>query len=114
MGAQEQGRWSVAVSNAALAVISANDAVCLAFLGRLATSETHAQAAHLLTEAARRGGFEEAAAEQVRRFGEIVGLKNDAQYGRSEMTMDKADRVVKQAKRFIDWVDEVLRSKSAA
>ncbi len=101
------------MSNAALAVINANDALCLALLGRSATSETHAQAADWLQEAARRAGLEEAGAEQARHFRAVVGPKNEAQYGRAETTNDAADRIMKQAKRFIDWVDEVLRSRGA-
>ena len=99
---------SQAVSNAVLAVIAANDAVCLYLAGATAGGKSHAEAARALQRACRGTRLEEACAQQSRLLADVLQQKTAAQYLGKPMGSDVAHRVMQQAERFIGWVEDVL------
>ena len=99
---------SQAVSNAVLAVIAANDAVCLYLLGEVPGGRSHGGAARLLQAACKGTRWEQEAATRARQFAQILREKNAAQYEGRLLAPETADRTMTQARRFLDWVDRVL------
>ena len=100
-----------AASNAILAVIAANDAVCVRLGAGRPAGDQHTEAAVAGLRATCRGtAWEKDAAEQGRRLVDIVGQKNAAQYYGRDISAEQADRIMKQAERFLGWVERVLKS----
>ena len=99
---------SQAVSNAILAAIAANDAVCLYLLGEVSGSGSHAEAARHLQTACKGTRWEREAATHARQFAQILREKNAAQYEGRPLAPETADRIMTQARRFLDWVERVL------
>ncbi len=99
---------SQAASNAILAVIAANDAICLYHLGERPGGESHGEAARFLKDACKGTRWERDAAKRAVQFTSIIREKNAAQYEGRPIGPATADRIMKQAKRFIDWADGVL------
>jgi len=89
-------------------VIAANDALCLHQLGERATGGSHSEAARLLQRACRGTRWESEARTRAKQFTQIIREKNAAQYEGRSIGPDSADRIMAQAKRFLDWVDRVL------
>ena len=97
-----------AASNAALAVIAANDAVCL-FLGRRKPGgQSHTEAARVLQAVCRGTKWEQDAAQRSRQLTELLRQKNAAQYDGRLFTAEETDRVMRQAERFLDWAEALL------
>jgi HEPN domain-containing protein len=97
-----------AASNAVLSAIAANDAVCL-FFGRAKPSgDSHSEAVRALQEASRGRPWESEAAGRCRQFLDIVRRKNDAQYRGRRMAPEEAERVLRQAERFVEWAEGLL------
>lgn len=99
---------SQAVSNATHAVIAANDAVCLYQLGERPRGESHGEAARLLQAACKGTRWERGAATRARQFAQILREKNAAEYEGRLIAPETADRIMRQAKRFLDWAEQVL------
>jgi HEPN domain-containing protein len=97
-----------AAGNAVLAVVAANDAVCL-FLGRRKPGgQSHTEAARVLQEVCRGTKWEQDAAQRSRQLAELLRQKNAAQYGGRPFTAEEADRVMRQSERFLDWAERLL------
>jgi hypothetical protein len=97
-----------AAANAILAVIAANDAICMKLGRPQPKNQSHAEAARDLQAACRGTGFEREAAERSRQLVEILRHKNAAQYNSSPLTRDVAERIMTQAGRFIAWAETVV------
>jgi len=106
--AHDPEHTSQAASNAVHAVIAANDALCLYQLGERAAGESHSEAGRFLQRALRGTRWEEQAARHARQFTQIIREKNAAEYEGRAIGRDSADRIITQAKRFLDWVEQVL------
>jgi len=99
---------SQAVSNAVHAVIAANDAVCLYQLAERPGGESHGEAGRFLQAACKGTRWEQEAATRARQFAQILREKNAAEYEGRLIAPETADRIMRQAKRFLDWAERVL------
>lgn len=94
-----KGRYDVAVFDASQAIILANDAFCIASIGKR-PSKDHREAVELHIQAS-------AGMENKR---EIVkdALEKRSEYGYTEISASKrdADLIVVRARRLLDWVKE--------
>lgn len=97
-----------AVSNVILAAIAANDALCLAMGGSIPGGESHARATQAMQSACKGTAHEGEAARRARQFAEVLEYKTAVQYRGLPVRSDTADRLMKQAMRFIEWVEDVL------
>jgi len=102
------GRYNAAASAAVHAVICANDAVCLALAGSRPRGRSHAEAARALERACRGTRFEADAARQARRLGDVLRIKSEAEYGGRFVSMEEAERTLRQASRFVEWARRVV------
>jgi hypothetical protein len=89
-------------------VIAANDALCLALIGTVPGGDSHARAAREMQAACKGTRHEAEAAKRARQLAEVLEHKTAVQYRGQPVRPDAADRVMKQALRFLDWVEEVL------
>ena len=96
------------LSHIILAAIAANDALCLALVGIVPGGDSHARATREMQAACKGTRHEGEAAKRARQLAEILEHKTAVQY-RGQLTRpETADRVMKQAQRFIDWVEDLL------
>lgn len=102
-----------AASNAILAAIAANDALCLRIGGRHSRSGDHASAIGLLLQLTRGKRHAKEATARAEQLAAVVELKNEAQYLGRPLTPAKAGRVMTQTRRFIEWVETILSSPDA-
>jgi hypothetical protein len=93
---------SSAAALAVLAGIAASDAVCCKELQKRSRSENHRDAEQLLTQIP---GGKKAAAD----LGELLNLKDKAQYGFLAMSVPEVRKVMRRANRLVDFAAEVLR-----
>ena len=106
--ADDPEHTSQAASNAILAVIAANDAVCL-FLGqRKPLGASHTEAGRVLQDVCTGTTWEEAAAPQSRRLVALVRQKGAIQYEGKLLGQNECRRIMLQAARFIEWTEQVL------
>jgi HEPN domain-containing protein len=93
----EKKRYDASVFNASQAIILANDAFCIVFLGKRA-SKDHREAVQLHVQASAGGGNKK----------DIVSdaLEMRGEFGYTEKTSDErgANLFLVRAKRFLDWV----------
>ena len=89
-------------------MIAANDAVCLRLAGRKPGGESHTAAAEILREAFKGSDREGEAAQQARRLLDLIKEKNEAQYRGKAFPPEQAARIMKQAQRFMEWIEEVF------
>jgi len=101
-------RYNAAASAAVHAVICANDAMCLALGGNRPRGRSHMEAARALERACRGTRFEEDAAKQARRLGDVMRIKSEAEYGGRFVRAEEAERTLRQARRFVEWVRRVV------
>jgi uncharacterized protein (DUF1778 family) len=92
-----------AVSSAVLAGIAASDAACCKALGRTNRSQNHRDAVELLGQISP-GGAE--AAQQLER---LLTLKDEAQYGFTNLTGQKLQQAVRRAQALVTHAEEVIR-----
>ncbi|HCU34806.1 MAG TPA: hypothetical protein DGT21_04945 [Armatimonadetes bacterium] len=104
------GYTNQAVSNAVHATIAANDAVCLRLLNERPGGENHSEAVRVLTRACKRTPWEHEASQRGRQLTRVLQQKNASQYHGSPLSQATAERVMRQAERFVDWVENVLTS----
>ena len=97
-----------AVSNAILAAITANDAVCLFLIDERPGGQSHAEAARVLQRACRGTQWEAESAQRSRQLADILQQKTASQYQGKALSQDAADRVMKQAQWFLEWAEGVL------
>ena len=102
-----------AATNAILAVIAANDAVCLYLGQRRPQGKSHTDAARVLQEVCRGTRWEEEAAARSRQLVDVLRDKTAIQYDGRSLTPAEAERLMKQALRFIEWAESVLPRSSA-
>jgi len=106
--AHDPSHTSEAAANAIQAVIAANDAVCLYLAGRRPTGKSHTEAGQMLQEVCRSTKWEAEAAQRSEQLVELLRQKNAAEYGGRPLTAAAADRIMKQAARFVEWADDVV------
>lgn len=99
---------SQAVSNAVHAVIAANDAVCLYRLGERPGGRSHSETGRFLQRAGRGTPWEREASVRARQLAQVLREKNAAEYEGRLVAPDTADRIMRQARRFLDWAERVL------
>jgi hypothetical protein len=92
-----------AISSAVLAGIAASDAACCKALGRTNRSQNHRDAVELLGQISP-GGPD--AAKQLER---LLSLKDESQYGFTELTGQKLQQAVRRAKAVLTHAEEVMR-----
>ena len=93
---------SSAAALAVLAGIAASDATCCKDLRERSRSENHRDAERLLAEI--KPGGKNAA----RDLGELLDLKDKAQYGFLQMSVPEVRKVMRRANRLVDFAAEVL------
>jgi hypothetical protein len=92
-----------AVSCAVLAGIAASDAACCKALGRTNRSQNHRDAVELLGQVSP-GGAD--AAKQLER---LLSLKDESQYGFTDLTAQKLQQAVRRAKALLAHAEDVMR-----
>jgi hypothetical protein len=97
-----------AASNAILAMIAGNDAICLYLGSRQPVGESHTEAARMLQEVCRGTRWEQAAAQRSRQLLDLLRQKNAAQYHGRPLTRENVDRIMRQVERFVEWAEEVV------
>jgi hypothetical protein len=102
------GYHSQAVSNAVHAVIAANDAICLYLIAERAQAQSHAEAARVLRRACRGTALEQEVGQRAQQLVDVLQQKTPSQYYGKQIDDDTAQRVMKQAERFIRWVEATL------
>ena len=111
--AREPRYANPAASNALMAVIAANDAVCLRLGRRQPKGESHAEAADFLKLACKGTAWEKDASERSRQLLAMLRQKTAVQYLGKPLPTDKIETIMKQAERFIEWVDSLLLAVEA-
>lgn len=96
------------LSSMILAAIAANDALCLALIGIVPGGDSHARATGEMQAACKGTHHENEAAKRAKQLAEVLEHKTTVQYRGQPIRPDTADRIMKQAQRFIDWVEDVL------
>jgi hypothetical protein len=94
---------SVAASVAVLAGIAASDAACCKELGRRSRSDSHHDAESLLTQITPDGSR---AASDLR---QLIALKDTAHYGFINVTAAQLKRSLRQARKLVEFAEDVLR-----
>lgn len=98
--------WNAAVVDAVHAVISANDAVTVAFSGERCTSSHHNDAVELLSRS-----VSKAMKPDTTRLRRIISIKSHVEYGPSLVSKTDAESTAKDAERFIEWAEGALSKK---
>jgi hypothetical protein len=110
--ADRPGYANQAASNAVLAAIAANDAVCLVLTGTTSGGESHTRAAAALREACRGKPCEREAAEKSRQLLDILREKSAVQYHGRPLSAGSATKVMRQTERFVEWAEGVVRASA--
>ncbi len=94
---RSKGRYDVAIFNSTQSIILANDALCVALLGKR-PSKDHLEAVELHVEAA--------AGKENRRDIVKDALEKRSEYGYTEISANEkeANILLVRAKRFLDWI----------
>lgn len=97
--------WNASAINAIHSCISACDAMCVYYLGRRHTGENHNEAVKLfkLTQPTER----EISSNAIR-LSRILSVKNIAEYEGRLISMTEAEKILKDCKRFIEYVRKQL------
>ena len=99
-------RWSAAVINAVHSGISACDALTVFMVGVRHAAERHEDAIALLQTLSLPRDVLSVKGRQLSR---LLGIKNAAEYEERLMTQREADEAVRDAERFLEWVEELLK-----
>lgn len=99
--ALEAGDLNVAASSASHCVISAADALLAHEKGVRSRAKDHGVVVRLVSAAAIPG-----AAEKAAQVEEVLALKHVAEYDDRDVTKGEAERAVKKAARFLEWVEK--------
>lgn len=95
---------NVCASLAVLAGIAASDAVCCAALGRRPRGQDHRQAVDLLTQVVEIGQ------PMARNLTRLLSLKDDAHYGVLQVSGQRLEAALRQAKHLVDTAQDFLES----
>jgi HEPN domain-containing protein len=106
--ARDLGHFNQAASNAIHAAIAANDALCLFLGGERPRGQSHAEAARVLRRVCQGTQWEQEAATRAQQLTEVLQEKTAVQYEGRPIGARAADRVMKQAARFLEWAEAVL------
>ncbi|MFA4874662.1 MAG: hypothetical protein WC956_06880 [bacterium] len=96
--------WNALVIDAVHAVISANDALTVALAGVRCTSSNHLDAVELLKQS-----ISKELQPDIARLARVISIKSHVEYGPSLVTRTEAEKIAKDAERFIDWTESVLQ-----
>lgn len=102
-----------AASNAIMAVIAANDAICLYLTRKQPKGESHVEAVNSLKQACRGKAWEKQAADKSRQLLDLLHEKNAVQYLGKPLGRRRLSTIMKQAERFMDWAATILPSDDA-
>jgi hypothetical protein len=91
-----------AVSCAVIAGIAASDAACCMTLGERMRSQDHREAVTLLRKVSPGGS------DAARSLQRLLGLKDQAQYGFEDVSGQKLDTAVRQARALVAFAADVL------
>lgn len=105
----DQEHGNQAASNAILAAIAANDAICLFLIQQQPSGTSHTEAVRLLEEACQGTRWEEEAARKVRQLADLIHQKNAAQYRGEALSPQVVARIMLQAERFIEWAAQIVQ-----
>jgi hypothetical protein len=105
---RKPGYANPAASNALLAVIAANDAVCRHLGRRQPKGESHIQAADYLKSACKGTQWEKEASEKSRQALAMPRQKTAVQYLGRPLPADRIETLMKQAERFLECARSVL------
>jgi len=97
-----------AASNAIMALIAANDAICLHLARRQPKGQSHTEAADFLKLACKGTQWERDAGGKSRQLLELLRQKNDAQYLGKPLSSDRVSKIMKQVERFMEWAESIL------
>ncbi len=103
-GGFERGFYNAAGFNAIQAIINANDAVCIYFLGRRASTD-HREAVKLHTDIIRIMND----ASQRRRLSGALEQRSEVGYLGKPISKSIAEKLLKDAILFIEWVKKYIR-----
>jgi len=105
----DQEHGNQAASNAILAAIAANDAICLFLAQQQSSGKSHTEAGRILQEACKGTRWEPEAARKARQLVGLIHHKNAAQYRGEALSPQVVDRVMQQAARFIEWAALIVQ-----
>jgi HEPN domain-containing protein len=97
----EEGLWNAAGENAVRCAIHACDALTVAIGGVRSSSKSHEDAARLLLEVVKGKDVK----EMSNRFLGIIRMKNPVDYDLRLLRKRDAQRVIKDADIFLEWVE---------
>lgn len=101
----EKENWNSSAVLSVHAVISACDAVCARFLQLRHGGANHMQAVELLGSLPIKRSEVESKLKQARR---VITMKNAAEYEDRLIKQDNAQKMLKDAKRIVEWVEDKL------
>lgn len=96
--------WNAAVIDGVHAVISANDALTIAAIGKRSSSDHHLDAAELLKHS-----ISPDLKPDVTRLRRILHIKSHVEYGPSLVSSKEAERVSQDVERFLGWAEGVFQ-----
>jgi hypothetical protein len=96
--------WNAAVIDGVHAVISANDALTAASVGKRSTGSSHYDAVELLKQSCPQGTNPD-----TQRLRRIISVKNHVEYGPSLVLSADAQRTAQDVERFITWAEGLYR-----
>ncbi|MEW6035081.1 MAG: hypothetical protein AB1529_00570 [Candidatus Micrarchaeota archaeon] len=105
--AEDEARVNVCCAQAIHAIIRANDALSLKFLGHKATR--HDDAAIFFSKIVRQGKLPENAAEFKNLIAQAMRDKSGADYGKGSFSCKDAQKYVEQTGHFVMMVKDVLK-----
>lgn len=98
-----------AAANAILAVIGANDAVCLRLKARQPAGEQHeAVAVRFLRECCAGTAFEREAPQRCQQLREIMRHKNEVTYNSRPVSQEVLKGIMRKSESFLGWAARVL------
>jgi len=101
-----------AAANAILAVIGANDAVCLRLQGRQPAGDQHeAAAVRFLRECCAGKSWERDAVKRCQQLREILRHKNQVSYNSAPISQDTLKSIMRKSESFIGWAATVVEQR---
>ena len=102
----DAGRWNAATINAVHGGISACDALTVFMIGVRHAGERHEDAVSLLQTL---NLPKDILSNKGRQLSRLIGVKNAAEYEERLITQKEATEAVRDAERFLEWVETLLR-----
>lgn len=99
------GRWNAVTINAVHCGINACDALTVFMIGIRHAGERHEDAVSLLHTLSLPKGTLSSKGRQLSR---LLGIKNAAEYEERLITQKEATKAVRDAERFLEWVEKLL------